>query len=159
MATNSGRILFYTGCRMNPKKRRSPCLNCGREPMRARYKYCSNACQLTFQRQKIITNWQIGKISGLNSIGLVAKPIKIYLRQKFKNKCVQCGWSKINKKTGLVPLVADHIDGNWRKNTEKNLRLLCPNCDSLTATYAGSNKGSGGRTRAPSKRALEARAR
>ena len=66
-----------------------------------------------------------------------------------------CSWSEINQKTGLVPLVADHIDGNWRNNTESNLRLLCPNCDSLTPTYAGLNRGKSKRIRAVSKRAKE----
>jgi hypothetical protein len=54
-------------------------------------------------------------------------------------------------------LVADHIDGNWRNNTEENLRLLCPNCDSLTHTFSALNKGNGREHRAVSKRALEAR--
>ena len=63
----------------------------------------------------------------------------------------------MNLKTGLVPLVADHIDGNWRNNVENNLRLLCPNCDSLTPTYAGSNRGNGRKARILSNRAKEGR--
>jgi len=68
-----------------------------------------------------------------------------------------CGWAKINPKTKQIPLVADHIDGNWRNNVESNLRLICPNCDSLTPTYAGSNRGNSERNRAVSKRAKEGR--
>jgi hypothetical protein len=142
---------------VNAKKPRSGCLVCGKEPARSFYKYCSNACQSIYQRNRIIKSWKDGKITGLNNIGLVSPPIKKYLRTKFGNKCSLCGWSKVNKKTGMVPLVADHIDGNWRNNVENNLRLICPNCDALTPTYAGSNKGKSGRTRAPSKRAKEAR--
>ena len=63
----------------------------------------------------------------------------------------------MNPKTGVAPLVADHIDGNWRNNTESNLRLLCPNCDSLTLTYAALNKGNGRKHRAASSRAKEGR--
>ncbi|MFA6315265.1 MAG: endonuclease [Candidatus Paceibacterota bacterium] len=81
--------------------------------------------------------------------------MKKYLREKYGNKCILCGWSVVNTKTGLVPLVADHIDGNWRNNYESNLRLICPNCDSLTATYGGSNKGNGRTGRVVSKRVLE----
>ncbi len=90
-------------------------------------------------------------------MGLVSAYIKKYLRRKFENKCCLCGWSEINQKTGMVPLVADHIDGSWQNNTEENLRLICPNCDSLTPTYAGLNKGNGRKDRVLSKRAKEGR--
>lgn len=140
----------------NPKKPRTPCLACGAEPKGASYKYCSNRCQFVFQNARLIERWQRGEISGLSKMGLVSKPVKEYLRKKFGNKCCICGWSQVNKKTGLVPVVADHIDGNWRNNTEENLRLLCPNCDSLNPTFAGSNKGKSGRYRYPSKRVAEA---
>jgi hypothetical protein len=91
------------------------------------------------------------------SLGIVSKYVKRYLRIKYGNRCVLCGWSVINAKTGQVPLVADHIDGNWKNNTEDNLRLLCPNCDSLTPTYAGLNRGNGRENRAISKRAFAGR--
>lgn len=55
-----------------------------------------------------------------------------------------------------MPLVADHIDGNWKNNTEDNLRLICPNCDSLSPTYAALNRGNGRRNRAISKRTIAA---
>ncbi len=140
-----------------PKKVRSACLVCGAEPARAGYKYCSNICQQEYQHQTYIKRWQEGKESGLRSIGVVLNPIKKYLRSKFENKCCLCGWNQINPKTGKVPLVADHIDGNWRNNSEKNLRLICPNCDSLSPTYAALNRGKGRKNRAVSKRAKEGR--
>jgi hypothetical protein len=63
----------------------------------------------------------------------------------------------MNPKTGIVPLVADHIDGNWRNNHEGNLRLVCPNCDALSPTFAALNRGNGRKNRMPSKRAQDAR--
>ncbi len=39
-----------------------------------------------------------------------------------------------------IPLELDHIDGNYQNNTLDNLRLLCPNCHSLTPTFRGKNK-------------------
>ena len=140
-----------------PKKFREKCLNCGKETARAKYKYCSNACQIEYQYQSYIKEWKAGEVKGLQGLGIVSGHIKRYLRRKFDNKCCLCGWSEINFKTGQVPLVADHIDGNWRNNTENNLRLLCPNCDSLTPTYAGLNRGNGRRGRVLSKRAKEGR--
>ncbi|PIP17299.1 MAG: HNH endonuclease [Candidatus Portnoybacteria bacterium CG23_combo_of_CG06-09_8_20_14_all_37_13] len=140
-----------------PKKPRKRCLYCGKETTRPGYKYCSNACQIKYQHQSYIKRWQAGETSGLQSIGIVSGHIKRYLRRKFGNKCCLCGWAKINPRTKRVPLVADHIDGNWRNNIESNLRLLCPNCDSLTPTYAGLNKGNGRAGRVLSKRAKEGR--
>lgn len=141
----------------NPKKLRKPCPVCGGEPARAWYKYCSNACQMEFQHKVYMQKWLTGRVSGLQSIGTVSPHVKRYLRRKFENKCCLCGWKEINPKTKQVPLVADHIDGNWRNNTEKNLRLICPNCDSLTPTYAALNKGNGRKHRALSNRVKEAR--
>jgi hypothetical protein len=141
----------------NPKKPRTACLNCGKEPARAGYKYCCNKCQIAYQRGLYLKKWKEGKVIGLQRLGIVSTSVKIYLRKKYNNKCCLCGWSEVNKKTGLVPLVADHIDGNWRNNVEDNLRLICPNCDSLTPTYSGSNRGNGRSHRAPSKRTQEAR--
>jgi hypothetical protein len=140
-----------------PRKDRNKCLNCDNLPERANYKYCSNSCQLEYQHADYIRRWLLGEISGLQSIGVVSVHIKRYLREKYGDKCVQCGWSEINELTGRTPLVADHVDGNWRNNVESNLRLLCPNCDALTPTYAGLNRGNGRQHRVVSKRVAEAR--
>ena len=142
---------------MNLKKLRPRCPVCGKEPARSFYKYCSNACQHEFQYRVYIEGWKRGDIQGLNSIGLVSDSIKRYLREKYSNKCCLCGWSMVNLKTGKVPLVADHIDGNWQNNHEANLRLICPNCDALSSTYAGLNKGNGRKGRKTSRRAATAR--
>ena len=112
---------------------------------------------MEYQYDSYIARWKDGEIRGLLGIGVVSGYIKRYLRRKFGDRCCLCGWSEVNLKTGKVPLVADHIDGNWRNNSEINLRLLCPNCDALTPTYAALNKGNGRENRAISKRAKEGR--
>jgi len=141
----------------NPKKPRLNCLSCDKETARSDAKYCSNTCQMEYQYISYIQNWKQGKENGLQGLGIVSGHIKRYLRTKYNNKCCICGWSKLNLKSGVVPLVADHIDGNWRNNIENNLRLICPNCDSLTSTYAGLNRGNGRQNRFLSKRAKEGR--
>jgi hypothetical protein len=133
------------------------CLVCSKEAARVGYKYCSNICQHEFKYQVFIEKWKSGKINGLLAIGIVSSHVKKYLRRKFNNKCYLCGWARVNPKTGLVPLVADHIDGDWKNNAENNLRLICPNCDSLLPTYAALNKGNGRQNRAISARVKEAR--
>lgn len=129
------------------------CLSCEKKVLRPSYKYCSNACHVVHKFNSYVKRWKKGEESGLKgSLGIVSRHVKRYLREKYRNRCCLCGWSKINPKTNVVPLVADHIDGNWQNNKEKNLRLLCPNCDSLTPTFCGLNKGRGRKNRAVSKR-------
>lgn len=138
------------------KKPRVSCPVCSKETARPQYRYCSNTCQMEYQHASYIERWKVGKENGLIALGVVSSHVKKYLRMKYGNKCCLCGWSKTNPKSGIVPLVADHIDGNWRNNIEQNLRLVCPNCDALSPTYAALNKGNGRPDRGISIRAQEA---
>ena len=60
----------------------------------------------------------------------------------FEDKCSMCNIGPIWNNEPLT-LQLDHIDGNSDNNLPNNLRLLCPNCHSQTATYKGANKGNG----------------
>ncbi len=50
--------------------------------------------------------------------------------------CEKCGWAE-KTSDGYLPLELDHINGNRHDNRLKNLRVLCPNCHSLTPTHRG----------------------
>lgn len=55
-----------------------------------------------------------------------------------KEKCEICGWAQ-KTKDGRIPLELDHVNGKRIDNRIENLRILCPNCHSLTDSYRGRN--------------------
>ena len=107
--------------------------------------YASNQCQRNYEYRCFIRAWLNGEITGnARSAGrTVSQYVRRYILERDGHKCVLCGWSQKNPFTGTWPLVVDHIDGNSERTIPDNLRTLCPNCDSLTPTYKGANRGRG----------------
>lgn len=114
------------------------CLYCNNKLMKNK-KYCNHDCFFKHEQQININYWK----SNESNIKNLPKFVRNYLFIKFNSKCCICEWSKINPKTNKIPLEVDHIDGNHENNLENNLRLLCPNCHSLTITYKSLNNGNG----------------
>lgn len=111
-------------------------------PLRNWY-FCSHRCRRESAYIQTIENWISGKNSGCTPSGLVVEPVKNYLRKKSFESCELCGWNQLNEKTKRCPLQIDHKDGNFRNCRPDNLRVLCPNCHSLTPTFMGLNRGKG----------------
>lgn len=123
------------------------CLNCGsliKETKNTKHKYCSNSCQHEYEYKLWVERYKQDNSIAVNTKwGQIPRHLRRYIFEKFQNKCCLCGWSEINPYTNTIPLEVDHIDGHSENNSEENLRLICPNCHSLTATYRGANMGNG----------------
>lgn len=102
-------------------------------------KYCSNNfygnktrkyCSLICREQHAYAKFLNGEIKS-------RKNLKPYLIRDKGNLCFNCGISEWRGKK--LPLEIDHIDGNPSNNLPTNLRILCPNCHSITLTWKAKN--------------------
>lgn len=121
------------------------CLFCNKLLISYQQKYCSNLCQANHRYTKFIKLWLSGVANG--TIGIKARNtsryIKRYLIETCGEKCSLCGWSKKNVITNRVPIEIDHINGDSEDSTRDNLRLICPNCHSLSSNFRNLNIGHG----------------
>lgn len=126
-------------------RREIACCQCGRVVLQsahsAKGKFCSNSCQMLYQRDQYIAKWKRGDVSGISGKLGISRHVRSYMLDKVGHKCELCGWGEKHPCDGRVPLDIDHIDGDHSNTTEGNLRVLCPNCHSLTPTYKSRNRG------------------
>lgn len=123
------------------------CLHCGKEKKgypSAANKYCNAQCQADYEYLKYIDDWKAGLVSGTKGTKTIqtSNYIHRYIREKFKNKCTECGQVETHNGKPLT-LQLEHVDGNSSHNDEDNLSLLCPNCHTQTEFYGSKNKGNG----------------
>lgn len=127
------------------------CLNCGKEfdklPNQVKKfpnHYCNNSCQSELVYKNFINDWLKGKVNGVKSAGWqkqLSGHIRRYLLEINNKSCSECGWNKLHP-DGKSPLHIDHIDSDATNNQFSNLRVLCPNCHSLTENFGSRNKNS-----------------
>lgn len=132
---------------MNPDKRKTAeCLSCKssfKYGKNCSGKYCSNKCQQQHYHDTRIEEWLNGSRSPMKKGCRLCCWARDYLIQQSSCKCSKCGWNEVNPTTNKCPLEIDHIDGDATNHHPSNLRVLCPNCHSLTPTYRALNKGQG----------------
>lgn len=129
------------------KKWNVNCVVCGvsEKLSGSKHQTCSLSCTKRLKRELYISKWKNREVTGMCKTFGITPTVREYIFVKFSYKCCMsdCGWSKINPTTGKIPLHIDHIDGNFKNSYEDNLRLLCPNCHSLTPNYGSLNRGYG----------------
>ena len=144
---NTGRIKNTNGINKH-KKTKEPkiriskqCANCGVDLgiVDDSRRYCSEECAHSHRHLLNVLDWK----SNPDGMKVLTQSIRKYILNEANNKCCQCGWGEVNQYSGNYALIVDHIDGNSENNTPENLRVLCPNCDSLLPTYKALNKGKG----------------
>lgn len=120
---NNKKIATYVGC-----------LNCD-TPVKQPRKFCNHKCQREYQYN---TETKPKIIQGMVSDRLVLKKFIIKERGDGCEECSLVEWNGVK-----LSLELDHVDGNANNNLPSNLRILCPNCHSITPTWKGRNKGNG----------------
>lgn len=71
--------------------------------------------------------------------GISRLKIRLVNEGRLEYKCAYCG--NIGEWQGQkLTLQLDHVNGKNNDHRIENLRFLCPNCHSITETYAGKNK-------------------
>jgi len=120
-------------------RKRNNCIECGHLTTN---RFCNSKCQNKYNEKLIFQKIE----NGVENFGCQltnSRYFKRYLIDKHGEKCMECGWDKRNSITNKVPIELEHIDGNSENNLLTNLKLLCPNCHSLTPTFKGLNRGNG----------------
>lgn len=144
------KVRTLPGQRMNYKhgdyaqENKGNCVDCGQLVADARTKRCRSCHSkwLIQQRSaKKVERWLSGGPGG--SKWKIYKGVREFLFEEANYKCTLCGWGEINPFTNSVPLQIDHINGDAEDHSRNNLRIICPNCHSLTETYGVGNMGNG----------------
>ena len=128
--------------RESPRRKRltartpGTCTICGGVTGTYDRKYCSRECLSYSMRPSWHQDWLDNKHNPATEIkGYQPGRLRTDLIKLRGAKCEQCGWAEVNPVSGCSPIEMDHIDGDPSNNFISNLRLLCPNCHSLTPTY------------------------
>lgn len=129
-------LIFLKGVKMS-----RVCKECGiKISHKSKTGYCRAHFTIPLKQEKVRLWLESGKLP----IGPNSAPrhyVREYLYNDQNNCCATCGISNSWNDKELI-FVLDHIDGDASNNERKNLRLVCPNCDSQLPTFKSKNKNS-----------------
>lgn len=98
---------------------------------------------MDFQSKKKIEDWLAGRLPGWTGKTMqLSKFVRKYLHVTRGTACEICKWDRRHPVDGAVLTEVDHIDGDASNCKPENLRILCPNCHSMTPTFRARNKES-----------------
>lgn len=117
------------------------CFTCGIKISRGNSTGLCNSCVRRTKRKDYVSMMKNGT---LKLYAHSIRALKPYFLEKQDYKCCICGHPNVHNGMELV-FILDHIDGDSTNNTEENLRLVCPNCDTQLPTFKSRNIGNGRR--------------
>jgi hypothetical protein len=113
---------------------------CGVVITNVRSKYCSQTCHARTITAYMINDWLNGTIKGwTGKTRAISTFVRVYLKDVRGSACDSCGWDKHHPSDGKSLTEVDHIDGDAENCSPNNLRILCPNCHSMTPTFRARN--------------------
>ena len=120
------------------------CKGCEKELKLSERTYCSNKCQAGYQYKQYIERWLRGEETGyVGKTKQLSKHVRKYVYEVKGTACSICEWDEKHPIDGSILTEIDHIDGRVEHTVMENLRVLCPNCHSMTPTFRARNKYSG----------------
>ena len=114
-----------------PKKPRLPCPNCGNSPKTPQNKFCSRKCSYEFRKAELIE--RISRDEFIS--GKTIRRYYLSIRGHICEHCKNTIWNGVP-----IPLDVHHIDGKLNHNKPENIKILCPNCHTLTENYKSKNR-------------------
>ncbi len=113
------------------------CSRCGKKLTHHSGEMCKTCCNVCY-KERIAQSVESGNYTNSK----IMRKYLIIIRGYICEQCKRTEWEGQQ-----IPIDTHHIDGDSENNRPENLKLLCPNCHSITNNYKAKNIGNGKRKR------------